>query len=108
VILIHVVLEALPGCREPMAALMRSTMATSQGETGCMVYSFGADLNALDRFVLTELWASEAELDDHLRGSAFAAFRAALPQCGNVVSSTSWAGALTQHGLKRPQESVRP
>jgi quinol monooxygenase YgiN len=42
------------------------TMRLSRAEQGCLEYVFGADPLEPDRVILSERWASQADLDAHL------------------------------------------
>lgn len=102
-ILFDVTLATTADHRGAMVALLDRTMAASQAEAGCVVYRFSADLHDPLVFHLIELWADETAFAGHARGEAFARFRAELPACGRVVSSTARKGALEPYTYKRPE-----
>lgn len=93
-ILIELIFDAAPDRRDDVAALARRTMAGTHGEKGCILYRFTSDLDLPHRFILTELWESEEDVQAHFAGHAFTTFWAELPGGGSFVSSTAWQGPL--------------
>lgn len=101
-VLIDVTLETAEATRDELVALLRSTMAGSQAEPGCLIYRFTADLDDPLRFHLVELWESEAALKQHFAGEAFGRFIATVQGCGSIVRSLSRKGPLAPFTLPRP------
>ena len=83
--------------RENVAELARRITAATQQENGRVLYRFTSDLDHPNRFILTELWESEAHLKAHFAGEAFKTFWAELPGGGTFVSSTAWDGPLARY-----------
>lgn len=96
-ILIELIFDAAPDAREEVVALARRTMAQTHAEKGCVLYRFTIDLDLPHRFILTELWESEEDLQAHFAGPAFKTFWADLPGGGSFVSSTAWQGSLVSY-----------
>lgn len=96
-ILIELIFDAAPDVQEEVAALARRTMAETHAEKGCILYRFTIDLDLPQRFILTELWESEEDLQAHFAGPAFKTFWAELPGGGSFVSSTAWQGPLVSY-----------
>ncbi len=55
-----------PGDREAFIAQSVAGMVRSRAEEGCIEYVMAADPVEPDRVVLSERWASKADLDAHL------------------------------------------
>jgi quinol monooxygenase YgiN len=96
-ILIELIFDAAPNEREEFVALARRTMAETHGEKGCILYQFTIDLDLPNRFILTELWENEEDLQAHFAGQTFKTFWAELPSGGSFVSSTAWQGPLVSY-----------
>ncbi|SOD98075.1 putative quinol monooxygenase [Blastococcus haudaquaticus] len=57
---------AAPGRRAELVAAARAVTAATQGDRGCLAYSFSADLEDPDRIHSIEIWADRASLDEHM------------------------------------------
>jgi quinol monooxygenase YgiN len=96
-ILLDVAFATTADRRDAFLALMRSTVAASQVEAGCLTYRLTADINDPLIFHLIELWADEAAFEAHKAGDPFRRFREGLLQCGTVLSSVRRAGPLAPY-----------
>lgn len=56
---------AKPGMEDPLETLLRGVIDTTLQETGCISYQLNRDMKNARRFVFTETWASQADLDRH-------------------------------------------
>jgi len=65
-IIVQGVFRVQDGDRERYLAESLETQRISRGETGCLEYVFAADPLDDGRVVLSERWASRADLDAHL------------------------------------------
>jgi quinol monooxygenase YgiN len=57
---------AAPGRRDELVAAARAVAAATQGDRGCLGYSFAADLEDENRIISVEIWADRAALDEHM------------------------------------------
>ena len=57
---------AAPGRRDELVAAARAVTAATQGDRGCLAYSFSAVLEDPDRIHSLEIWADRAALDEHM------------------------------------------
>jgi len=96
-IFIELVFDAPADTRDDVVELARRTTAAAHQEKGCILYRFSTDVESPNRFVLTELWDSEADLKAHFSGDAFKRFWAELPAGGNFVGSRAWEGPLAPY-----------
>ena len=76
-----------PERREEFLAAQLELMRISRAEQGCLEYTFSADPLDPDRVVLFERWATEDDLDAHLRAGD--ARRAAGTSPGGVAALSS-------------------
>lgn len=69
-------------------------MAATRAEAACESYTFMEDLEVPGRFHVTELWASQEGMDEHMASPHLAAFMGAMGGFGvTAVSLTKWDGA---------------
>jgi quinol monooxygenase YgiN len=59
--------RAAPGRREDLVAAAQAVTAATHGDSGCLAYSFAADLADPDRIHSIEIWQDRAALDEHMR-----------------------------------------
>ena len=75
---------------EAAAACMAATRAEAANEG----YVFAADLEVPGRYHVTELWASQEGMDEHMASPHLAAFMGAMGGLGVTGASlTKWDGA---------------
>ncbi len=72
------IVEAKPGREAEVEAAIRACVSATRQETGCLSYAAHADLDAPERFVFVERWASRAALAEHEKTPHLQAFVAAL------------------------------
>jgi quinol monooxygenase YgiN len=101
-IFIELVFDVAPETREDVVELARRTTAATHQEIGCVLYRFSTDAELPNRFVLTELWESEADLTAHFAGDAFRRFFSELPAGGGFVSNRAWSGPLIPYSPPDP------
>jgi len=89
-----------PERREEFLAGQLELMRISRSEPGCLEYTFSADPLDLDRVVLFERWATQDDLDAHLR--AVDARRAAAASSGGGVAARSSSIVLYDVASERP------
>lgn len=70
--------RAKPGQEEQAEEAMRTMVAASHEEEGCLRYKYSRDTADPARFVIVELWRSQADLDAHFAAPHMAVFMAAL------------------------------
>ncbi|KFI07404.1 putative quinol monooxygenase [Massilia sp. BSC265] len=86
---------AKPGFEEKLEALFRGVVATTLGEEGCISYQINRDMANPRRFVFTEEWRSQADLDRHLAAPHLRALSEQVPECiesSDVLLLTKLAG----------------
>jgi quinol monooxygenase YgiN len=57
---------AAPGRRDELIAAARAVTLATQGDRGCLAYSFSVDLEDENRILSVEIWADQEALDDHM------------------------------------------
>ena len=63
-------------------------------EAGCESYTFSADLETPGRYHVSEQWATQPAMDDHMASAHLAAFMGAMGDFGVTGASlTKWDGA---------------
>lgn len=67
-IIVQGVFRVDPAERDAYLAQSVEAMQRSRAERGCLEYVFAADPVEADRVVLSERWASQEELDEHIAG----------------------------------------
>jgi len=76
----HVTLD--PAKREEAIDAARAMMEETRKEPGCRSYTFAADLQEPDRFLIFEEWESAEALESHFATPHMAAFQKALGGLG--------------------------
>ena len=76
----HVRIE--PANREAAVTAVRDMMEATRRETGCISYTFSADLNDPGSFRIFEEWESQDALDTHFKAPHMAAFQAKIGKVG--------------------------
>lgn len=83
-----------PGKGDDFVAAASACMAATRAEAACEGYTFTGDLEVPGRFHVTELWASQEGMDEHMASAHLAAFMAAMGGFGITAASlTQWNGA---------------
>jgi quinol monooxygenase YgiN len=63
---------------DAFAASLPAMIEHAVGESGCLHYAFGRDVADPTIFHISEEWATQAALDEHVRSSAYRAWAADL------------------------------
>ncbi|MDR3525869.1 MAG: putative quinol monooxygenase [Rhizomicrobium sp.] len=79
--------QAKPGDEDAVESAIRSCVAATRHEAGCLSYIAHRDLDVAGKFVFIERWASRAALASHEKEPHFLALVAALD--GKTVGSFS-------------------
>jgi quinol monooxygenase YgiN len=101
-IFVSMVIEAQPQGRDPLTAAMQAMMTTTRHETGCIAYTYSADLSDPNRFHLVEIWESEEVMDAHIDADHSYAFIAALNQHGRITSVKAFDGEAHKFRIRAP------
>ena len=72
---------AKPGFEEKLEQLFRGVVDETLREEGCISYQINRDLANPRRFVFTEEWRSQADLDRHLAAPHLKALSEQVPEC---------------------------
>ena len=72
------------GALNGLLPAMKTMVAASRDESGCLEYAYGPDLGDPDAFLVLEKWESWAALDAHFETPHLKAWRAALTGAGLV------------------------
>jgi quinol monooxygenase YgiN len=72
---------AKPGFEQKLELLFRGVVDTTLREEGCISYQINRDIANPRRFVFTEEWRSEADLDRHLAAPHLQALSTYVPEC---------------------------
>lgn len=75
------IFTAKPGFEQKLEQLFRSVVDTTLGEEGCISYQINRDMANPRRFVFTEEWRSQADLDRHLAAPHLQALSEKVPEC---------------------------
>ena len=70
---------AAPGRRDDLVAATRAVAAATRGDSGCLAYSFAADVEDENRIMSIEIWADRAALDAHMSHPHTQEFLAVAP-----------------------------
>ena len=57
---------AAPSRRAELVAAAQAVAAASRTDSGCLAYSFAADLEDADRILSIEVWHDRAALEEHM------------------------------------------
>ena len=72
---------AKPGFEQKLETLFRSVVETTLREEGCISYQVNRDMANPRRFVFTEEWRSQADLDRHLAAPHLQMLSEQVPEC---------------------------
>jgi quinol monooxygenase YgiN len=72
---------AKPGSEQKLEQLFRGVVDTTLREEGCISYQINRDIENPRRFVFTEEWRSQADLDRHLAAPHLQALSEQVPEC---------------------------
>jgi len=72
---------AKPGCEKQLEQLFGSLVEPTLREEGCIYYQLNRDLADPRRFVFTEVWRSEADLERHLAAPHLQAVAGPVAEC---------------------------
>lgn len=85
-----------PAQGDAFSAAASACMAATRAEAACESYTFTQDLEVAGRYHVTELWASQEGMDEHMASPHLAAFMGAMGGFGVTgVSLTKWDGATS-------------
>ncbi|MEZ5894165.1 MAG: putative quinol monooxygenase [Parvularculaceae bacterium] len=76
-----------PGAGAKLADALRTLIAETRKEKGCIDYSVGADAVEADTFVISEMWESVDALKAHMGTPHMAAWLKAVGAAGAVSTS---------------------
>ena len=83
-----------PAKRDEAIAAVTACMEATRAEEGCEHYAFSGDFTDPGRMYVSEQWASQAALDDHMATPHLAALTGAMGGFGITAASlTKWDGA---------------
>lgn len=102
-IFVSMVIEAQPDKRDTMVSAMEMMMTTTRGESGCIVYTYSADLSDPNRFHLVEIWESEDLMDAHIHADHSYAFVGTLNACGRIASVKAFEGEARKFRIPAPK-----
>lgn len=74
-VVVVAIARCAPGEEAKAEALLRSVIAPTHAEDGCIAYALHRDVTDPTRFVYVERWASRAALDAHAASAHIADFR---------------------------------
>ena len=84
-----------PAKGDDFVAAAVACMAATRAEAACESYTFMRDLEVDGRFHVTELWASQEGMDEHMASPHLAEFMGAMGGFGiTAVSLTKWDGGV--------------
>ena len=84
-----------PAKADDFVAAAVACMTATREEAACESYTFTADLEVAGRYHVTELWASQEGMDEHMASAHLAAFMGAMGGFGITAASlTKWDGAV--------------
>lgn len=86
-IVIHGDIRPAEGDMEAFAALVKTLMAETRKEDGCLLYVFARDMSDPGRIQLTELWRDADTLAAHGKSAHIKAFREAVSKLGGVETT---------------------
>lgn len=72
---------AKPGFEQKLEQLFRGVVDTTLREEGCISYQINRDIENPRRFVFTEEWRNEVDLDRHLAAPHLQALSKEVPGC---------------------------
>ena len=84
-----------PGFEQQLETLFRGVVETTLREEGCISYQINRDIANPRRFVFTEEWRSQADLDRHLAAPHLQLLSKQIPECiesGEVLLLAKLAG----------------
>ena len=93
---------AAPDRRAELVAAAQAVASASRTDSGCLAYSFSADLECADRILSIEVWRDRAALEDHMAHDHTQTF---LQAAGDLVvgePSMSFYDVPTGTGSRRP------
>lgn len=101
-IFVGMVIEAAAGRREELKQAMKTMMAITRNEAGCVTYTYSADLDIPDRFHLLEMWENEELMNAHIDAEHSADFVAILGEAGRIVSLKAFSGDAQKFRVRLP------
>ncbi|MEQ8676122.1 MAG: putative quinol monooxygenase [Aggregatilineales bacterium] len=85
-----------PAGREIFLSALREFVDHSRAETDCLTFDVGEDVHALNRFIVLEVWATHAALDQHEKSSHVATFKAKI---GTLVTERETTQVYTVNNV---------
>lgn len=101
-IFVSMVIEAEPEESTGLAEAMSTMMEKTRAEPGCITYTYARDIAAPNRFHLTEIWQSEALMDQHIDASHSSEFVSVLNVSARIVSVKAFAGDAEKFRIRAP------
>jgi quinol monooxygenase YgiN len=86
------VITAKPGSEDAVRAAMRSLVAPTREEEGCLAYDLSESSSAPGTFVTVEQWSDPSDLDKHMQTEHI---KAALGVLGSELAAAPAIHALT-------------
>ena len=88
--------QVTPGMEDRAEALVRTIIAPTHAEDGCITFALHRGVGDAGTLVLIERWASREALDRHLATEHLAAFRAAASEVMAAPASVVVLDALPE------------
>jgi quinol monooxygenase YgiN len=83
-----------PAKRDAAIVAMTTCMTATRAEAGNEAYTFSADVEDQGRFHVTEQWADQAAIDEHMATPHLAALMGQMGELGVTAAAlTQWTGA---------------
>ena len=93
-ILVTGTIDLDPSKRDAAIEAMTACMVATRAEAGNEAYTFSADVEDAGRFHVTEQWADQPSIDEHMATPHLAALMGQMGELGVTgVSLTQWTGA---------------
>lgn len=98
----HVEFAVNAGAEDRFVAAAREVMRISRQEDGCVVYNYGKDLDAPQRYHITEVWESKAAMDIHFACDHAQKATAEILSIARITGRV-WEGDLHQLDIAMPE-----
>lgn len=85
---LHAEIIANPEKRDALQIALQHLLEPTRQEEGCCQYELYQDTQAPDRFLMQEVWCSQASLDAHQKSPHLEAFRQLITRNNLVKQST--------------------
>jgi quinol monooxygenase YgiN len=105
VIICNFSFQTTPEHREAFLDLIRTMMAETQKEAGCVLYRYTADLDDQTKFHLVENWESEETINAHIDSPHAAHFIAEMPKLARIAAAKAYIGDLAAYRVRAPSKA---